>query len=366
MEKLYDILTWGLVWIMFFGAFVLVTIDLPETSWLKNYRRIRYLLSAIYLLMAIANLLEVTGNDADAVWYSHIVTLWIGCSMAPALSIINITLLNSSFFSFRRFFIELIPPFVFTVIAFLVLELLSEKSLLFMGVYTVFILYYLFIMIRYTTLLVKEYRAYQLRFDNYFSESETNHLHWVLKTQVIAIVCGATAFISLFMSLYFVCAFSAFLILFYPYYAIRFINYPLRLSVIRAIVEKPANDEPEISLNPLSVGQLDEAVARWENEKMFLKTNINIEFVAKELCTNRTYLSNYINNYKKQTFKEWISDLRIAEAQRLLLAEPQLSIGEIGDRVGFSDKSNFTNRFSRNVGETPKKWREIQLEEVKQ
>lgn len=213
---------------------------------------------------------------------------------------------------------------------------------------------------RYTYILMKEYRKFEIRFDNYYTESESNHLKWILKSQVIAIGCGILAFISLFLPLWFNCLFSIFLLIFYTYYAIRFINYPLRFSFIEAVVEE-FQTEFSANVNTISFDQLENAVNNWEKRKTFVCSDINIEFVAKELYTNRTYLSNYINTYKKKSFKEWISDLRITEAQRLLLLEPQTSVSEIGYRVGFSDKSNFTNRFSRNTGESPKKWRETRL-----
>lgn len=207
-------------------------------------------------------------------------------------------------------------------------------------------------------MLIKEFQNYNVRFDNFFSESETNHLNWLLKTQFFATFCGIIAFVSLFLPLWFTCLFSLFLIIFYSYYTLRFINYTTLFSEIENIVEESSNKQNTViqSFNPL-----ESAVIEWENRKHFVRTDINIEFVAKELCTNRTYLSTYINTYKKKSFKEWISDLRINEAQLLLLSEPQLSVSDVAYRVGFTDKSNFTNRFSKNTGESPKKWREKNL-----
>ncbi len=219
-------------------------------------------------------------------------------------------------------------------------------------------MYYAYLMGKYTFLMMKEYKLYKTRFDNYFTESEVNHLNWIWNTQIIAIGCGILAFISLFLPLWFLCVFSLYLIFFYTYYTIRFVNYPLKFTIIEAIVEKFHSESAGISA---PINHLEDAVNEWEKNKIFLNSDINIESVAKELYTNRTYLSNYINNYKKKSFKEWISDLRINEAKQLLLAEPQTSIGEIGYRVGFSDKSNFTNRFIKNVGESPKIWRENHL-----
>lgn len=358
MEKFNETLTWAILWIMLFGAALFIFTDIPKTNKLQNYKRARYLLTAVYLLMAVANFIQLLGGKDDAVWYSRIVTLWIGCSMASTLTIVNITLINLYFFSYKKFLIELIHPFIFTITTLLCFSYLGEKSTFFIISYSLFLIYYIYLMVKYTYMLSKEYQKYKAKFDNYYSESEFDHLKWIWKTQIIAISCGILAFISLFLPLCFVCFFSFYLIFFYIYYAIRFINYPSTFSVIEAIVEESSAD---LTTNTTTFNQLENAVKLWEIKKTFVSNEINIELVAKDLWTNRTYLSNYINTYKKMSFKEWISDLRINEAKQLLLSEPQTSIGEIGYRVGFSDKSNFTNRFIKNVGESPKKWREKNL-----
>lgn len=358
MSNLLLVLTWGIFWVMVLGTLMLVFLEIPKTEKLQNYKHARYLLSAIYLLMAVANIVQIIGGDDNEIWYSRIITLWIGCSMASSITIINITLFNLSFFSYKKFFKELIPSFVLTVISIAAYEIYSVNSFFFLFSYYAFLIYYIFVMVRFTFLLIKEFEKYKDRFDNYFAETEINHLSWIFRTQIIAISCGIMAFISLFLPLWFMCFFSLFLIFFYSYYAIRFINYPQKFTAFEPIVVETA---VETGKSPISFSQLEEAVADWENTKKFVHSNINIENVAKELYTNRTYLSNYINTYKKKSFKQWICDLRINEAKQLLLSEPQVSVTDIAYRVGFSDKSNFTNRFSKNVGESPKKWREIYL-----
>lgn len=358
MENLLLILTWGIFWVMLLGAVLLIFVTTPKVEILKNYKRAKYLLSGIYLLMAIANIVQIIGGNDNEVWYSRIITLWVGCSMASSITIINITLFNLPFFSYKKFFKELIPSFVLTVLAIITYELYAENSLIFLSFYYTFLIYYIFVLGRFTLLLVKEFQQYKVRFDNYFTESESNHLNWIFRTQIIAIGCGVMAFISLFLPLWFTCFFSLFLIFFYSYYTIRFINYPLKFSTIEPLVVETTAD---FNKESISFGQLENAISEWEKTKNFMHTDINIESVAKELYTNRTYLSNYINTYKKKSFKQWICDLRINEAQQLLLSEPQVSVSDIAYRVGFSDKSNFTNRFSKNVGESPKKWRETFL-----
>lgn len=54
---------------------------------------------------------------------------------------------------------------------------------------------------------------------------------------------------------------------------------------------------------------------------------------------------------------EYINRKRIEAACRLL-SETQLSVQEISEKVGFSDKSHFYRMFSKFMGGTPAEYRE--------
>jgi two-component system response regulator YesN len=91
--------------------------------------------------------------------------------------------------------------------------------------------------------------------------------------------------------------------------------------------------------------------------KQYFKNSITIENVARDLYTNRTYLSHYINDNYHCTFKNWIQQLRIEQAKQLLHDTTNLAIYEISDQVGYADHSCFTHAFTRSTGVTPKQWR---------
>ena len=54
--------------------------------------------------------------------------------------------------------------------------------------------------------------------------------------------------------------------------------------------------------------------------------------------------------------QEWISERRMAEARRLLV-ETDLSVEEVGHRVGYKDLGYFVRSFRRAHGSTPLAWR---------
>lgn len=58
-------------------------------------------------------------------------------------------------------------------------------------------------------------------------------------------------------------------------------------------------------------------------------------------------------------FRTWRTTLRIEEAKKLLVAEPQAHISSIGRRVGINDRSNFSRLFKEHTGYLPSQWRKL-------
>ena len=77
--------------------------------------------------------------------------------------------------------------------------------------------------------------------------------------------------------------------------------------------------------------------------------------------TNRSYLSRYLNEVKNVTFYEWVSLMRIQEAQQLMAASgTSMTMEQIAARVGFSSYSTFSSTFKKIVGISPNRWRNSQ------
>ena len=99
---------------------------------------------------------------------------------------------------------------------------------------------------------------------------------------------------------------------------------------------------------------------RWLERGGYRTPGITIEQAAREMGTNRSYLSKYLNEVCHVTFYEWVAQMRINEAKSLLLSERDLSIERISSMVGFSSPSTFSSAFKKIVGESPKMWRNHQ------
>lgn len=94
-------------------------------------------------------------------------------------------------------------------------------------------------------------------------------------------------------------------------------------------------------------------------EKIYLSPQVNLESIAEELDTNRTYLSQIINTNLDCSFPDYIARFRIEEAKRLLLTE-EYKTTEIYKLLGFGSQSAFYTAFKRlEHGATPNEWLKV-------
>lgn len=93
-------------------------------------------------------------------------------------------------------------------------------------------------------------------------------------------------------------------------------------------------------------------------EGAYRENLITREKVADILETNRTYLGQLMNEFYKKSFTQYINDLRIDEAIRILdNPESKRAIRLIGLDLGFNSVTTFNAQFKRRTGMTPAQYR---------
>ena len=98
-------------------------------------------------------------------------------------------------------------------------------------------------------------------------------------------------------------------------------------------------------------------IHNWTTRKKFLRANVTLVEMGKELEINRTYLSNFINETYNKNFNGWINELRIGEAKKLIMNYPHWPLSIIGEKVGFADLAHFSKQFKIAVGVNPSTWK---------
>ncbi|MBR2193620.1 MAG: helix-turn-helix transcriptional regulator [Bacteroidaceae bacterium] len=91
-------------------------------------------------------------------------------------------------------------------------------------------------------------------------------------------------------------------------------------------------------------------------EHAFLNPKLTLSELALRVGTNRTYLSNYINQTLHQTFFDYINSLRLKYATELLTTT-NLTLEVIAERSGFNSLSTFRRCFLQNYSTSPSVYR---------
>lgn len=91
------------------------------------------------------------------------------------------------------------------------------------------------------------------------------------------------------------------------------------------------------------------------NDKAYCLTNFNIATCASLLNTNRSYLSNVVNDVFQKSFSDFINELRIKEACYKLSETDcrHLTLEAVSESVGFANRNTFTRNFKKVTGVTP-------------
>ncbi len=207
-------------------------------------------------------------------------------------------------------------------------------------------------------------RAYDKKIKEFYSSTEERTINWAGK-MMIAMVCAAVfslilntlgkaffihdSMLLLFPSL----AFSIIL------YAIGFMGFKQRYSIQahqgdllkdNYINHKHSTEETRHKLH-------DQLLVLLNEKEIFRNTNLRITDISELLGTNRSYVSNIVNNEFKSNFSDLINHYRVEYAKKLLLDEKLYILEYISEESGFASVNSFLRAFKKETGTTPGNYR---------
>jgi len=83
---------------------------------------------------------------------------------------------------------------------------------------------------------------------------------------------------------------------------------------------------------------------------------VNVHFLCEELGTSQSQLYRKLKAITGTSPNEFIRTVKLKKAAKLL-ADPELSISEIGYMLGFKAPAHFTRAFKASFEATPKEYR---------
>ena len=85
---------------------------------------------------------------------------------------------------------------------------------------------------------------------------------------------------------------------------------------------------------------------------IYLDAHLNINTLARHLGTNRTYISQYLNQQLHTSFYEYVNHWRLQRALELLSCDA-LTLEQVAAKSGFNSPTTFRRYFHRQQGCTP-------------
>ncbi|MGH1388061.1 helix-turn-helix domain-containing protein [Kordia sp.] len=149
------------------------------------------------------------------------------------------------------------------------------------------------------------------------------------------------------------------------YYFVVRRNYKRRFETIveelnsakeKRIKETALSKSKDYKISDENIQKILKGLELFELEKMFLQQKCSINFLAKEIDTNATYLSKTLQSHKKKKFTQYITDLRIEYALVQLKENKKFrayDIKSIASELGFNTAESFSKAFKKHTGIYP-------------
>ncbi|MFI3305509.1 MAG: AraC family transcriptional regulator [Rikenellaceae bacterium] len=199
--------------------------------------------------------------------------------------------------------------------------------------------------------------------DSLYPEGVDIYIRWMIKSLYGFIGAGIFSVIVAFSTHIHTSILLLYLVYFLSVCIYTFNRYLDFMVTFRDLVDNskvvelvPENEVAKLILTPEKCEYLSSQIKRWIETKGYCSKSALIQDVSATMYTNKQYLSNYINSTYKCSFRIWISKLRIDEAKRILLTNPEMTITAVADHVGFQSLTSFTRAFNQHEGISPTKW----------
>lgn len=195
--------------------------------------------------------------------------------------------------------------------------------------------------------------------DNY-SYTEYIDVSWLIKGGACMLVC-LTIFLLAFTdetylsdSVYYFISISVWVYLYVLTLRHKVVDTP-PLSIFTLPVVAAANQPADATRSDLYEHIRTRLHVLMEQEKAFLNPKLTLQDVARDVGTNRTYLSEFLNNELEVSFYEYVNRWRVKEACIIIekMTQDKSSVQNVAGLAGFNSVSTFNRSFLKEKGMTP-------------
>lgn len=134
-------------------------------------------------------------------------------------------------------------------------------------------------------------------------------------------------------------------------------------SPVFGILDATTKETPKIELSAKTDEHYKNILDLFEKDRIYRNSNLNLSVLAEQAGLSKGYVSQIINQKRKQNFFEFVNAFRVEDVKQAMLhpASQHLSILGIAQNAGFKSKSTFNAVFKKMTGMTPSAYRKSML-----
>lgn len=309
--------------------------------------RVLGFLFCLWALQDIKDLLLYVDSIGDSIYYSTLL-LSIDMWAVPFCALFLLEILYPGFVTLKR-----VLQFELPLVLFSAIYAITGES----EIYMASVGYTALLSVIVVIFIVSKVRKYNRYVRDNYSYIERINVRWLVNSMAILAVC-------LLLWLYTCTNVSHLGDLFYYVSSTILWAVVLYYSLRQEWIVGEQEPEPEAELKeaePLRngyssmAGKLEEYI---RGKELFLNPKLSLSDLAAEMGTNRSYLSNCLNNEMGITFYDYINSFRLEKAKEILEA-PDLeeSIEAVALQSGFNSVSTFRRSFQKQYNCTPSQYR---------
>lgn len=365
-------------------AALLMLIKIPHSVYSSKLSTSKLSIIISFLICSFMMFYTISQYGTPAIWdwdmftmlMIYIVVHFSTCIISHAL----IALLKTERHKGQTLFIP--GLFVSAVLAVMLIESYKSANMRYFG--AVCLVAMVAFLIQWLTYIVYFDRAYKQTLkdmENYYDEDESHQIKWVRFCYIITMLTNIffLVYLCLFWFLDYkmevAALYTFWYLLYFLYLTSNFLSFlSTHKLVLEAVAHKALSGQnirislPDVRRNKKTktedtakgdeFSKIERSLKTWVAQKRYCEYDKSKEDIARELKTTKELLHHYFVTRKGVDFKTWRTELRIDEAKRMLIENKEFSINIIGEMSGFSDRSNFHRQFVKQVGCSPKQWRE--------
>ena len=364
-QSLYSYSLCAAIPLMLFFGFNMLFARVPERKIFRNFLLSRRIMGTAMLVLSANYLVHFFCSprlkDVNATILMNLDTYFL-CYWLFSSALL--TLLNKRYITRTLLLQHLAMWIAFTALAAAIVIWVPKGDAQHIGIValaTWLVIYGTFLSVRMLRTYAKAVKMFR---DNH-SDDIGAYIRWLSIFTIWAIVFGVSCGLLTFLPDRYVFLWVLSAIPFYVYLFCSYQNYMLAFETVESAIEDDLTMEQYDELNtpansftvPTYHADLERRINEWIEQEGFCQPGLTLKDLSDQLCTNRTYLSEYINRVHHVNFRDWITDLRIEFAKRRMKECPQQKMFEISESSGFGSLSHFTKIFSDKEGCTPARWR---------